>query len=599
MCLTPMGPLLASSRIGKQRTPSGSVVYVAFGSFAVFNNSSASWRSGFSSRAGCFVGQWEIGLRLRKDESGIIGSEEIKDKLGRVLGDLGFKERAASVAKVLESVLLQEFDENILAQHLNKASSLLEELHTITYEAKTSEAKTQVVYMGKPHAIAIPYPAQGHVLLMLELSQRLAMQHDIKVTVVNTDFNHARVIKSISDSDKLQESVNLISIPDGLEPWEDRNDISRLREGMCQVMLPELEAVINKLNGKNCTEGRGDDKVTCVIADGSMTWALGVADKAGLRKVACWTVSGLAAASLLSIPKLVSDGIIDSHGRIQKHEMVRFAPDSPPIHSTNFIWASFGCKPTFNSRKFHSLLKLADRHICNSSFSLETGVFSAYPNITPLGPLLASTGHRKSLGYFWPPDPASLAWLDRHPTNSVVYVAFGSFTRFGREQFDELALGLELTGRPFLWVVRGDTEETYPDGFMERVGERGLIVRWAPQQQILSHPSVACFVSHCGWNSTVEGVVCGGVPFVCWPYFADQFLNETYICNEWKIGLRLRKDENGIIGRGEIEDKVESVLSHKSYKERALDLQRKTMDGIRGGKSHENLNDFIEWIKRN
>ncbi|CAA0814051.1 UDP-glycosyltransferase 83A1 [Striga hermonthica] len=447
--------------------------------------------------------------------------------------------------------------------------------------------------MGKPHAIAVPYPAQGHVLLMLELSQRLAM-HGIKVTVVNTDFNHARVTKSLSHSDKLQESVNLVSIPDGLEPWEDRNDIRRLSEGMCQVMLPELEAVIKKLNGKNCTE-----KVTCVIADGSMTWALGVADKAGLRKVACWTVSGLATASLLSIPKLVSDGIIDSHGRILKHETVRFAPDLPRVHSTNFIWASFGCKSTFDSSKFHSLLKLADRHICNSSFSLETAVLSAYPIITPVGPLLANTGHRKSLGYFWPPDPACLAWLDRHPANSVVYVAFGSFTMFGREQFEELALGLELTGMPFLWVVRGDTEETYPDGFRERVGERGRIVRWAPQQQILSHPSVACFMSHCGWNSTVEGVVCGGVPFVCWPYFADQFMNETYICDEWKIGLRVRKDENGIIGHGEIKDKLESVLSDKSYKERALDLQEKTMDSIRGGKTHENFNYFIEWIKGN
>ncbi|KAB5516448.1 hypothetical protein DKX38_027096 [Salix brachista] len=81
-----------------------------------------------------------------------------------------------------------------------------------------------------------------------------------------------------------------------------------------------------------------------------------------------------------------------------------------------------------------------------------------------------------------------------------------------------------------LWVVRPDiTEEineAYSEGFQERVAARGKIVGWAPQQKVLSHPSVSCFLSHCGWNSTMEGVS-NGMPFLCWPYFADQFLNGT------------------------------------------------------------------------
>ncbi|OMO75763.1 UDP-glucuronosyl/UDP-glucosyltransferase [Corchorus olitorius] len=84
-------------------------------------------------------------------------------------------------------------------------------------------------------------------------------------------------------------------------------------------------------------------------------------------------------------------------------------------------------------------------------------------------------------GSFWPEDEICQKWLDQQPPGSVIYVAFGSFT--------ELALGLELSNRPFLWVVRPDitkgieSDELYPKGFKERVGSRGKMVgNWAPQR---------------------------------------------------------------------------------------------------------------------
>ncbi|KAL6498575.1 hypothetical protein OROHE_026516 [Orobanche hederae] len=455
--------------------------------------------------------------------------------------------------------------------------------------------------MGKPHAIVIPYPAQGHVLPMLELSQWLVRHGNIKVTFVNTEYNHERVVKSLSGSvDSIRQVVTMVSIRDGVEPWEDRNDLGKLTEAIYKVMPVELGALIEKLNGDG-------DHVTGVIADGQFGWAYEVAAKAGIKKAGFWPASAAAVASLLNIPKLISDGIIDGSGKILKHQMVQFAPNMPPMHSTNFLWATVG-DPTSQRIIFellngvHSSIQLADRLICNSSYELEPGAFSLYPDILPVGPLLASNRLGKPAGCFWPEDSACLAWLDRQPANSVVYVAFGSFTIFDRKQFDELALGLELTNSPFLWVVRPDAtahyneDGDYPEGFMDRVKDRGLVVRWAPQQQVLSHPSVACFVSHCGWNSTVEGVS-NGVPILCWPYFADQFLNETYVCGEWRIGLGLRKDERGIIGRGEIKGKLEKLISDKDYRERALDLQAKTMDCFRGGNSNKIFNDFIEWIK--
>jgi UDP:flavonoid glycosyltransferase YjiC (YdhE family) len=122
-------------------------------------------------------------------------------------------------------------------------------------------------------------------------------------------------------------------------------------------------------------------------------------------------------------------------------------------------------------------------------------------------------------------------------------------------------------------------------------------VGWAAQQKILSHPSVACFISHCGWNSAMEGVS-NGIPFLCWPYFADQFLNQSYICDVWKVGLRLERDESGIISRGEIESKVEQLLGNEMLKATALDLKNIVKTSVKeGGGSNNNLKNFVEWMK--
>ncbi|CAA0814050.1 UDP-glycosyltransferase 83A1 [Striga hermonthica] len=153
-----------------------------------------------------------------------------------------------------------------------------------------------------------------------------------------------------------------------------------------------------------------------------------------------------------------------------------------------------------------------------------------------------------------------------------------------------------LTGRFFLWVIMQDmiSHTTTEEGFRERVGERGMVVVWAPEQEVLSHALVGCFVSHCWWNSTVEGVS-SGVLFVCWSCFTEQFANEAYICDEWKIGLRLRKDESGIIRHGE--DKLERVLGDEGFKERVASIKAKVLESAGEGNSYNNLMRFIEWIK--
>ncbi|KAJ0973882.1 hypothetical protein J5N97_015847 [Dioscorea zingiberensis] len=218
-------------------------------------------------------------------------------------------------------------------------------------------------------------------------------------------------------------------------------------------------------------------------------------------------------------------------------------------------------------------------------------------HVLAVGPLLSGQRFGKPAGLFWSADTTCKAWLDEQDVNSVIYVAFGSWATVDERQFQELALGLELTGRPFLWVVRPDfTGKAIIDllkGLEDRIGGRGMVVRWSPQQEVLAHPAVSCFMSHCGWNSTMEGVS-NGVPFLCWPYFGDQHLNQTYICDVWKTGLKMIPDENNMITKEQIRGKVEELLGDGEMKKRALAMKEIATKGIeKGGSSFENFNTFI------
>ncbi|KAJ4707321.1 UDP-glycosyltransferase [Melia azedarach] len=365
-------------------------------------------------------------------------------------------------------------------------------------------------------------------------------------------------------------------------------------------MPGKLEELIDEISGK---EGK---KIDCVIADGNMGWAMEVAEKMNIRRAVVWPASALALVLSFNIPKLIDDGIINNNGTPIKKQMIQLAPNLPTMNSDNFFWAIIGDLRTQKSIFDLTVnnvkaMKVADYMFCNSTYDLESAAFPLVPELLPIGPLLASNRLGDSAGYFWAEDSNSLKWLDKQKPNSVIYIAFGSITIFDKIQFEELALGLELCNRPFLWVVRQDITEdandAYPEGFQDRVATRGQIVSWAPQQKVLSHPSISCFLSHCGWNSTMEGVS-NGVPFLCWPYFADQLMNESYICDIWNVGLKFNRNEVGIITREEIKDKVDQLLGDGNFKARALELKEKTMSSVReGGSSKKTLQNFIEWIK--
>ncbi|KAJ0692516.1 putative 7-deoxyloganetin glucosyltransferase [Helianthus annuus] len=452
---------------------------------------------------------------------------------------------------------------------------------------------------SKPHVLIIPYPAQGHVIPIMELAQCL-VKHGIKVTFITTEATHKLVTSNGLDQDGLGDLMQMVSIPDGLEPWEDRNDVCKLTRSILQTMPGKLEQLIMMINKEE------SNKITCVIADGCMGWAVGVVKKMGIRSAAFWSASVATLASIFCFQKLIDDRIINENGIPLNGQMIQLSETLPPMKPENLGWTSFEDVATIEVI-FKLLIgaeeayRMTEWFLCNSTTELEPEAFSLYPDLLPIGPLLASNRLAYQAGHFWKEDPSCLTWLDQKPERSVIYIAFGSFTIFNQTQFKELALGLELSNQPFLWVVRpGLTNESttaaFLDGFMDRMGSRGRIVSWAPQQKVLAHPSVACFMSHCGWNSTLEGVT-NGLPFLCWPYFTDQFYNETYICDVWKAGLGFKKDENGIITRGEIKDKVEQLLGDKTFRDKAVVIKEKVTSSVReGGCSHHNLSSFIKWI---
>jgi hypothetical protein len=204
-----------------------------------------------------------------------------------------------------------------------------------------------------------------------------------------------------------------------------------------------------------------------------------------------------------------------------------------------------------------------------------------------------------------------LRWLDGQEPGSVVYVSFGSIAHAEAKQVVELGLALEASGHPFIWAVKNAGEDDVA-GFLReleaRVAGRGLLIRgWAPQVLILSHAAVGGFVTHCGWNSTVEAIA-AGLPVVVWPHFADQFLNAKFAVEVLGVGVdvgvkepvmyRLDRKEI-VVGWEVVEGAVRSIMDGgdegEERRRRARAFAAKARAAVEeGGSSHGNLVDLVK-----
>ncbi|KAI7755000.1 hypothetical protein M8C21_010130, partial [Ambrosia artemisiifolia] len=192
-------------------------------------------------------------------------------------------------------------------------------------------------------------------------------------------------------------------------------------------------------------------------------------------------------------------------------------------------------------------------------------------------------------------------WMNTKPKGSIVYISFGSLIMLSKEQKEAMAHALLESGRPFLWVIREkDGEEDEEMSRMDELEQLGLIVPWCSQLEVLSHPSLGCFVTHCGWNSTLESISCG-VPVVAFPHWTDQSTNAKLIEDVWGTGVRVTSNEDGVVEGEEIRRCVEMVMgghergvtmrqNAKKWKDLAREVTKE------GGSSYTNLKAFVEQV---
>ncbi|KAM3220024.1 gallate 1-beta-glucosyltransferase 84A23 isoform X2 [Capsicum annuum] len=204
-------------------------------------------------------------------------------------------------------------------------------------------------------------------------------------------------------------------------------------------------------------------------------------------------------------------------------------------------------------------------------------------------------------------DSGIMQWLDSKSSSSVVYISFGSIVILKQEQVDELAYGLLNSGVNFLWVIKEPSTGTgflpvkLPDGFLDKAGDKAKIVQWCAQEQVLAHPSLACFLTHCGWNSTMEAISIG-TPIIAFPQWGDQVLDAKYLVDVFNVGIQLCRgeNENRIIPREEVEKCVREAMSGAKaveMKQNALKWKKAAEDAVaEGGSSQQNLQAFIDEI---
>ncbi|PNX72246.1 UDP-glycosyltransferase 73C2-like protein [Trifolium pratense] len=226
--------------------------------------------------------------------------------------------------------------------------------------------------------------------------------------------------------------------------------------------------------------------------------------------------------------------------------------------------------------------------------------------------------YKRVSGYkVWCVGPVSLCNNDKlDKVERVIYVCLGSLNRATPQQLKEVGLGLEATKRPFIWVLRGAYGKDEMDkwlieeGFEERVKDRGFLIKgWAPQVLILSHKAIGVFLTHCGWNSTLEGI-CGGVPLVTFPMFAEQFYNEKVVVQVVKNGVSLgaqsavhlgEEEKCVVVKKENVRDAIEKVMGEDEENEKIRESARKYGDLAKealeeGGSSYHNMTQLIEDI---
>ncbi|KAG2561029.1 hypothetical protein PVAP13_8KG135700 [Panicum virgatum] len=469
-----------------------------------------------------------------------------------------------------------------------------------------ADAAAATVAPRRP-VVLYPSPGMGHLVSMIELGKILGARGlDVTIVVTDPPYNTGATGPFLAGVTAANPSISFHRLPKvgRLEPVATKHHEALAFEVIRVSNLPLREFLV----GAN---------PAVLIVDFFCCIALSMARELGVPSYFFFTSGAEVFAFFLHLPLVHVPGI-------------------PPFPATHAVLPLMECEDA----AYHGFLKISAELcstqgvIINTFRWLEQCAVEAVaagrctppglptPPLYCIGPLIKTeevTGSGAE---------ECLAWLDTHPNASVVFLSFGSIGRFSAEQIREVASGLEASGQQFLWVVRAppsddpvkkfkkppgpDLDALLPEEFLARTkGEtdrvtkgRGLVVKsWAPQRDVLAHPSEGGFATHYGWNSVLEAVM-EGVPMLAWPLYAEQRLNRVFLEKELQLAVTIEGYDNDkeLVGAEEVAAKVRWLLDSdggRVLRARTLEAMRRARDALReGGESEATLAGLLDNWRR-
>ncbi|XP_048597546.1 UDP-glycosyltransferase 76E4-like isoform X2 [Brassica napus] len=423
--------------------------------------------------------------------------------------------------------------------------------------------------------VLVPVPAQGHVTPMMQLGRALNLK-GFSITVVQVQFD----LVSSSYSQQFP-GFQFVTLPKSLPKYEV--------EGLGQIEFMMMLNKTSEASFKDCIGQlflqHGND-IDCIIYDEFMYFCGYVAQECKLPSVIFSTQS--------------ATNHVSHH---EKQEKV--VENMYPLRYKDLLPSGFGpVEPVLKIRVEVVNKRTASAVIFNTTSCLESLSVSWLKQelgieVYALGPLHVTPSPPSSLPE---EDKGCIEWLNKQKSRSVIYISVGTVAQMETKEILEMAWGLCNSNQPFLWVIRpgsilgSEGIEALPNEVSKIISERGYIVERAPQIEVLRHPAVGGFWSHCGWNSTLESIV-EGVPLICRPFQSEQNVNAAYIVSVWEAGIQLE----GEVERGKVERAVKRLIVDEEgtgMRERALVLKEKLKASLRsGGSSYNALDEFVNYLK--
>ncbi|KAK8318605.1 hypothetical protein V6Z11_A13G182000 [Gossypium hirsutum] len=453
------------------------------------------------------------------------------------------------------------------------------------------------------HFVVFPFMAQGHMTPMIDIARLLA-QGGVIITIITTPRNAARFKATLDRSMESGLSIRLLEfrfpcaefgLPEGQHA---RKPVRKL--------FPELTP-----------------RPTCILSDVLLSYTLDIANQFQIPRI---VFQGVCCFLLVCLHNLRMSNVLD---QVTSETEYFVMPNMP--HEVEFTKCQIPQVMYENLKQFSEERKKADLEsfgvIVNSFEEMEPEYVKEYKKtredkvwcIGPVSLCNKEAMDKAQRGNKAPVDEQQfLGWLDSQKPGTVIYACLGSISNVTPPQTIQLGLGLEASNRPFIWVIRGSDASNEvdkwisEDGFEEKTKGRGLVIRgWAPQVLILSHPAIGGFLTHCGWNSTIEGIS-AGVPLITWPLFADQFANEKLAVQILEIGVRVGVEEPmrwgeeekiGVLVKKDVKEAIEKLMDEgeegEERRKRAKRLGEMANKAVEiGGSSHLNITRLIQDIRR-